>query len=329
MRKMMIFPVLLFIVFSCSGGDDFIEQNKNTLYEEIDRTVYDTIYHAQTDSLGNEIVDTIITERTETIRNDLKVSIDSLIFQFAAIGNGSMQGADCYGKYFFQFSSGFKYAYCYDMTNGKRLASFKLPGAPEGLDYHCNNADFSNTFYDDDDEFPLIYVSHPNSGHVSVCRIIRKQNTFTLDVVQTIVYTHLTNPDITIDKENGYMYASSYKNGTVHLYKYYIPDHHIPGEVLITQEKMLETFDTGYTVNRQGSIIKKNYYYLVEGVPNQGTDVFIKIVNLHNGSYSRINLSKTCGFYCEPEDVFFFNGDLYCATNSGKGVYKVYMSFNN
>ena len=93
MRKMMIFPVLLFIVFSCSGGD-FIEQNKNTLYEEIDRTVYDTIYHAQTDSLGNEIVDTIITERTETIRNDLKVSIDSLIFQFAAIGNGSMQGAD-------------------------------------------------------------------------------------------------------------------------------------------------------------------------------------------------------------------------------------------
>lgn len=329
MRRIMLLPILLFIIISCSGGDDFIEEKKNSLYEETDIIVYDTIYHTHKDSLGDEVVDTIITERTETIRNDLKISIDSLVFQYVNSCYGSMQGADCHGKYFFQFNNSFTYASCYDMTDGNRVALFKLPGTPDGLVYHCNNADFSNFFYNDDDEFPLVYVSHPNSGHVSVCRITHMQKSFTLDVVQTIVFTHLTNPDITIDNENGYMYASSYKNGTVHLYKYKTPDYHISGEVYIDPNDILETMDTGYTVNRQGSIIKDNYYYLVEGIPDQGTDVFIKVVNLKNGSYSRINLSKTCGFNWEPEDVFFYNNELYCVTNYGKGVYKVYISFNN
>lgn len=324
----MFFPILLFIIISCSGGDDFIEDNKNPLYEETERTVYDTIYHTQTDSAGNEVTDTIITERTETIRNDLKITIDSIVPLFAITNSRYLQGTDCYDRYMFVFHSDFNYASCFDVTNGKKQATFKLPGAPEGLNYHCNNADFSNSFYYEDDEFPLVYVSHPNSGHVSVCRITRKQKSFALDVVQTIVYNHLKDPDITIDNENGYMYASSYKNGTVHLYKYNIPDYHIEGDVIITEDDMLETFDTGYTVNRQGSIIKDNYYYLVEGIPNKGLDAFLKIVNLQNGSYSRINLSKTCGFYCEPEDVFFYDGELYCATNSGMGVYKIYLSFN-
>ncbi len=327
MKRMLLFPILLLLMMSC-GEDNSIVEDTNTLYEETTKVVYDTIYRTTTDSADNEVTDTIITERTETVRNDLKVLIDSLVFQYLVQGPGSMQGADCYDKYLFQFCAGFSYASCYDMTNGTKQAIFKFSGAPEGYDYHCNNADFSNYFYYEDDEFPLIYVSHPNSGHVTVCRITRKQKSFTLDVVQTIIFNHLTDPDITIDKDNDYIYASYFKNGTVHLNKYKTPDYRLSGEVLITQDDILETIDTGTTVNRQGSVIEDGYYYLVEGIPSWGTDVFIKIVNLNNGSYTRINLTKKLGFYYEPEDVFFYNNDLYCATNFNQGVYKVYMSFN-
>lgn len=324
---MLLLPFLFLLMMSC-GEENSIVEDTNTLYEETTKVVYDTIYRTTTDSADNEVTDTIITERTETVRNDLKITIDSLNYIFSITGAGSMQGADCYNNLIFQFCDKFKHAYCYDITNGNRVALFHFSGAPEGYDYHCNNADFSNFFYYVDDEFPLIYVSHPNSGHVTVCRITRKQKSFTLDVVQTIIFNHLTDPDITIDKDNDYLYASYYKGGTVHLNKYKMPDYHLSGEVFITPDEILETLDTGYTVNRQGSVIKGGYYYLMEGIPNRGTDVFIKIVNLNNGSYTRINLTKTCGFNYEPEDVFFYKNELYCTTNLGKGVYKVCMNFN-
>lgn len=325
---MLLLPVVFLLMMSC-GEDNSIVNDVNTLYEETTKVVYDTIYRTTTDSAENEVTDTIITERTETVRNDLKVIIDSLVSQFDVVCYGSMQGSDCYDKFLFIFSSGFVHVSCYDMSDRKKLSSFKLPGAPYGYNYHCNNADFSNYFYYEDDEFPLIYVSHPNSGHVTVGRITRKQNSFTLDVVQTIIFNHLTDPDITIDKDNDFMYASYYyKDGTVHLNKYKLPDYHISGDVHIQKEDVLETIDIGPTVNRQGSVIKDNFFYLMEGIPNRGTDVFVKIVNLENGSYTRINLTKICGFNHEPEDVFFYNDDLYCATQWSKEVFKFYMSFN-
>lgn len=327
MKRMLLFPVLLLLMMSC-GEDNSIVEDTNSLYEETTKVVYDTIYRTTTDSADNEVTDTIITERTETIRNDLKITIDSLLYQFNALCNGSVQGSDCYDKYLFVFSSDFIYVSCFDMSNSKRLSTFRLSGAPDGYNYHCNNADFSNNFYYEDDEFPLIYVSHPNSGHVSVCRITRKQNSFTLDVVQTIVFNHLTEPDIVIDKENSLMYASYYKNGTVHLNKYTMPDCHISGEVVITPNDQLDTIDIGPAVNRQGSVIKDGLFYMVEGVPSWGTDVYIKVASLKNGSYSRFNLSKLFRFYFELEDVFYYNDELYCTTNVQKDVYKICMSFN-
>lgn len=325
---MVFFPVLLFLLISCSGDNDFVEEI-NTLYEETTKIVYDTIFHTRIDSAGNEIVDTIITPHTESVRNDLNIVVDSMVYQFVVQGPGSMQGADCYKNKLFQFCNGFHWGSCYDMSNGKRLALFKFAGGPEGASYHCNNADFSNYFYSEEDELPLIYVSQSGPKHVSVCRLIRTQKSYDLEIVQTIVLKDLYSPDAVIDKENGYIYGYVYYNDKrLRLYKYKIPDYTISEEVVLTNDELLEILDLGHVTYRQGATIKDGLLYMVEGVPSWGTDIYLRIVNIKNGSYSRISLTKACGFYQEAEDIFFYNGELYCATNYGNGVYKIYLRFN-
>lgn len=326
---MVLLPIFLFSLISCGGEGDFIEDIPS-LYEDCTKLVYDTVYRSELDSAGNIITDTIITERTETIRNDLKITIDSIALQFIVLGPGSMQGADCYDKFLFQFCDGFDYATCYDMSNGNRQALFKFLGAPEGYNYHCNNADFSNDFYYDDDEFPLIYISQNAHRHVVVCRIVRSNNSFSLDVVQTIIFKDLYSLDIAIDNENGYMYNyAAIGRNKLRLLKYKIPDYRLSGEVTLTKEDIMDTLDvSGYISDYQGAKIKGNFLYLAEGVPSWGSEPCIRIVNLRNGSYSRFNLTRLFGFYYELEDVFFYNDELYLATNYGKGVYKICMSFN-
>lgn len=327
MRKMILFPFLTFLLFSCGGENAFVE-DIDELYEEKTKVVYDTICRTETDSEGNEVTDTIITERTETVRNDLKITIDSICYKFVIEGPGSMQGADCYNNLVFQFCNGFNYASCYDITNGNKIAMFKFAGAPSGLNYHCNNADFSQTFFSDDDEFPLIYVSQSSPRHVVVGRIARKKNTFTMDVVQTIVLSGIPSADVVIDKENGYMYAYVYNMDKLILYKYKIPEYNLSDRIVLTKDDILETIDIGHVTYRQGATIKDGFLYMLDGVPNWGTEVYLKVVNLENGSYSRISLSHNFGFYYEAEDVFFYNNDLFLVTNFNKGVYKVCMSFN-
>lgn len=326
---MMILPLLLYLLISCGGDGDYIEEI-HTLYEEDTKIVYDTVYRAGTDSAGNEITDTIISERTETVRNDLKITIDSLNYIFSIIGAGSMQGADCYNNLIFQFCDKFKHAYCYDITNGNRVALFHFSGAPDGYNYHCNNADFSDTFYYEDDEFPLIYISQNAHRHVVVCRIVRTSDSFSLDVVQTIVFKDIYSLDIALDNENGLMYNYAATSGNnLRLLKYKIPDYRLPGEVTLTKEDILDTLDiAGYISDYQGAKIKDGLFYFAEGVPNWGSEPCIRIVNLENGSYSRYNLTKLFGFYYELEDVFFYNNELYCTTNFGKGVYKVCLNYN-
>ncbi len=352
-------PFLFCMLISCGDNEDFIkeihslnEDDTITVYDTIDSartdsigneisdtiisekpdtiTVYETVDSTRTDSIGNEISDTIISEKLDIVNNDLKITIDSLVFQFVVLGPGSMQGADCYDRYLFQFCDGFHYASCYDMSNGKEQAIFKFPGAPKGYNYHCNNADFSNTFYYEDDEYPLIYISQNAHKHVVVCRISRTNNTFSLNVIQTIVFKDLYSLDITIDNENGYMYNYAAVGGNkLRLLKYKIPDHRLSEEVTLTKEDILDTLDIdGYISDYQGARIKDGLFYFAEGVPNWGSDPCIRIVNLSNGSYSRFNLKTLFGFNHELEDLFFYNDELYCATNYGKGIFKVCLSFD-
>lgn len=289
------------------------------------------------------IINTHTTENGEeksTVDDDetgsaVKLIIDSIVFKFKQDAPGDLQGADCYDGIMFQFCDHFSYAAGYDMNTLNRIALFKTPSVSS---YHCNNADFSNTFYDENDRFPLLYISQfrDNDRCIIVCRIIQEKNNYSLKVVQTIQlpYDHSVigyYTDAVLDNENGYMYVYSYdstKYNSISIHKFKMPEFIENESVVLTNDDIIESFGNGYCKHPQGAIIKDGLLYMVEGVPNWGTEVYLRVTNLENKSHIRVSFSNLqTEWVWEPEDVFFYNDDLYCVSNFCRGVFKMSIRF--
>ena len=87
----------------------------------------------------------------------------------------SVQGADCYGDILFQFQHTNSAVLIYDLKEKEYLGRVPLPPNAHN---HCNNVSFSRLFYEEGDEFPLLYVSGSQSGtynHIQVYRILRAE----------------------------------------------------------------------------------------------------------------------------------------------------------
>ncbi len=117
------------------------------------------------------------------------------------------QGAAIYGDYLFSLTSVGK-CYVYDIPTGQLISEFKLASYNEGYDSegkadsryanHANTANFSTVKFDENDQFPLLYITTGSSGDrdkdnsliskISVERIIIKDGTWSSECVQLIQY---------------------------------------------------------------------------------------------------------------------------------------------
>lgn len=150
---------------------------------------------------------------------------------------------------------------------------------------HANNANFSDVFYLQDDEFPLLYVSRckKQDQECLVYRISRNDGWKT-DLVQTIrSNTNSNNYDSswTIDNENKIIYYYSYTNGNYNVYRnnsciifaWKLPD--ISHDVLLLKEDALLSFEIPYCV-LQGACVYRGLILLNAhggesiGVPDYG-----------------------------------------------------------
>lgn len=314
----LLFFVFLLILLSCSNTS-----------EEDDMLI---IIQPTTD----EVEDSLTVGEKEG-ESSAKLVIDSIVYKFSQVAAGDLQGADCYDGVMFQFCDKFSYASCYDMETYKRLSFFKTPSVSS---YHCNNADFSNIFYDENDRFPLLYISQfrNNDRCVIVCRITQEKNVYSIRVVQKIqlpmdhsIIGYYT--DAVLDNENGFMYVYSYnstKYNSISIHKFKIPEFREDETVVLTNDDIIESFNNGFCRHPQGAIIKNGLLYMVEGVPNWGTEVYLRVTNLKNKSHARVSFSKMqTDRTWEPEDIFFYNDELYCASNFCQGVYKMSIRFEN
>ncbi|MBQ8510176.1 MAG: hypothetical protein IJ493_09755 [Clostridia bacterium] len=117
----------------------------------------------------------------------------------------SVQGFAIHGSIgFISYHTGIVAAYDLAAKNPSPIDVFTLgsynPGEPDNrYTNHANQGMFSSRYYDDGDEFPLLYVTAGNSGDtdelgfISRCaveRITRKNGRFTSECVQTIVYNN-------------------------------------------------------------------------------------------------------------------------------------------
>ena len=258
--------------------------------------------------------------------DDVGIKISKYMDQ--ASGGVSVQGADCYGDYLFQFQHANAAVFIYDLKNKEFVSKVELKAKSQN---HCNNASFSRIFYEEGDEFPLLYVSGSQSGtynHVQVYRITRASQVFSIEQVQEIIlpqatsYNNLYWTGAVMDNENGYMYIYANTNGA-QIAKLHIPDIY-KNKVEMSEENILEQFSLGGFNHQQGAVIDRAILYIFDGVPAWGDTNYLRIIDLlKKEDVAKINIKKK-GFTAEAEGAFFYKGELFCATNNS-GIFKVFM----
>ena len=158
----------------------------------------------QVDYLTEEV--TNLVEKTSTIPEGLetyayegeRISLAprfAMERRFTAVASG--QGCACYGDYLFIGKGDEATLYIYKMPSGASASNspISFEGYPIA-NTHANTMSFSNQFYQQGDEFPLLYISsgystgsNPKTYHVYAVRIQRSGETFSAEIVKTIVFT--------------------------------------------------------------------------------------------------------------------------------------------
>lgn len=340
MRKSILLFLFLTIATTCiSCGEDFFEEeiiyrNDSIIYvnDSVPNNNSNPGDTTKTDTTRTDSTKTDTTKTDTVIINKEYVSIQEITKYMNQSSSGSVQGADCYGDYLFQFQDKNAAVYVYNLKEKKYLGKVTL--TPNNNN-HCNNASFSRIFYQEGDEFPLIYVSGSGSGtynHVQVYRISKKESSFNIEQVQEILF-----PDSNSDNDlywtdimmhNDYMCvstAASEGDGKITLFKIPNPK---KNEVRLTNDDVIDSFHVGKFTHHQGANIKNDILYIFDGVPAWGDTNYLRIIDLKNKKdLAKINITEK-GFRVEPEGAFFYNGDLFNASNRS-GIYKFKLYINN
>lgn len=238
----------------------------------------------------------------------------------------SVQGASCYGDYLFQFQDHNANVYIYNLKDKEIVDTVSMKPVQYN---HCNNVSFSNIFYDNNDEFPLLYVSGSGLGHYNhaqIYRIQRENRSFTLNKVQEIILPQCNEANnlywtgIIMDNKNNYMYVYANKNGA-QIAKFNIPDTHEP-EIILTDEDIIEQFSLDSFNHQQGAVISNGFLYVMDGVPQWGDTNYLRIIDLErHEDYAIYNVSEM-GFNQEFEGLTVFN-DILIAPANGSGIFSI------
>ncbi len=323
---MSFFLLCLMLLLACSNGDD-------------------------DDIMNNTIVglDTIIIDKKDTIivEKDTKGKMgfivlnqdDAIDFNIEKVvywtkqprGKRGKQGGDAYNGYLCQFEGGHSVLDIIDINNKAPLTTIETN---YNDNYHCNNADFSNTFYGVHDDFPLLYSSQ--QGKYLRCivadRITQIDGNYMLETVQRIDLPYENEvslqytPDAVIDKKNGFIYV--YAGNTIPITDFYIYQFRLPrieeGDVVKLKEEDIISkwvIKDNPAYYKQGGMMRDGLLITLEGK----SDNKMRIIDLKNHRYKLIDLMSDYNARWEPEDIFEVEGDLFIASG-GTGIYKIALS---
>ena len=244
----------------------------------------------------------------------------------------SVQGADCFKSYVCLFCADHSNLQILDMINKEQVSAISLPSL--GSAYHCNNVDFSSTFYDENDFFPLLYSSHQgkNARCVLVDRLFMDGGKFKAKTIQRIDIPYEIDealrftPDALIDNQNKCLYV--YTGNTIPITDFYIFKFRLPmiteGAVRLTKEDIMSAWviQDNPSYYKQGGIVKNNILYIMEGVPGWNTDNIMRVIDLNNETYTLFNLTELYNAVWEPEDIFIYDENLY-VLSSGSGIFLI------
>lgn len=258
--------------------------------------------------------------------------------------NGGQDGA-VYGNYLFRFDA---VGNCgvYDLKTGGKLSSFRA-GSVEKLKIHSNAVCFGKEYFEEGDEFPLLYSNVYNSyqaceerleGHLGVYRLTRDGVTFSASLVQVIrvgftedlsLWKSLPgNGDVrpygnfTVDAENGILWAFTMrdKEKVTRFFSFPLPkksdgvfDERF-GCNVVTLEKgaMITDFDAPYSNFLQGACFDNGLIYSTEGFSNTpSAPAVMRVIDVNAKKQAAVLTFREWGMTIEPEFIYVCDGNIY------------------
>lgn len=309
--------VLLFFLSLSACGEDSYESAKKPMYEDPIATDDE-----KTPNEDNKL--------PSPSSDDEEQHITKVDFYMGQCSSSlSMQGAALFGSTLFQFVNGNSEIHVYDIEQKEYLGTIKSGG---NSNWHNNQAIFSQNYYEEGDEFPLLYVSQILSTQqtIQVWRVIRTDDLFDFQLVQELQLpfdndeNNLFHFNIVMDNNQYFwLYSRNRHTKLGQISKWELPDPHF-AKMTLVEEDMLERFPIDVIMqDAQGGYMIGQRIYFVQGVPGR-TDLRMHIVNVNTQEVTTFNLCDY-NFKVEPEGLCFYKGRFLCTSNR-RGIYEIYLN---
>ena len=242
----------------------------------------------------------------------------------------NIQGASITDGKLFQLHDGNQPIVVYDMKNGAFICEIEVEPTKT---WHNNTASFSDIYYEDGDEYPLLYVSQENiKEHKAVVFRIKdvKGGGMSAEIVQTIIFPEpiemgLYYPNLALDLDAGYLYLTGFswaswnkpeRGNAVQLLRFRLPSPKEGPVVKFWTKDILERYCFDFKVATQGAAIRGGKLYQVFGGPGNSCIVCTDLSTGTEEFKSELN-----GIPGEPEGLGFHNDRIIVSCNDGE-VYR-------
>ena len=219
---------------------------------------------------------------------------------------------------------------------------------------HSNAVSFGGVYYENGDEFPLLYSTVYNTykkekdrreGVCCVYRIVRDGNTFTSKLIQIIKIGFVENTNLwksfqgkedvrpygnfTVDRESGKLYAFVMRDRAkkTRFFSFNIPklsagvfnsEYGVP-VLTLCENDIIDFFDIDYMRYMQGACFHDGKIYSLEGffASDEENPPALRIISLQNKEQIFYKRFSEIGLDVEPEFIEFYNGVCYYIDGHG------------
>ena len=238
------------------------------------------------------------------------------------------QSLSVFGDIAFCFNHG-EECRIYDLRTGERQFSDPLPDKS-----HHNNAQFSNVYFEPDDELPLLVLSRgdypPNPNDFYIVRVEEEDGYYSFSVVKTVhntIQEAQNNGSWVIDEEHGKLFlycmtAGDYRvknDNSFCVFSFCLPDITDPEDVTLSYEDVLQKWEYTYLVHQGGTYYNGYLFFNVQSLSTvEGKDVVSsKSVIAINASDGRIDIVLPLDDIKETEGISVCNNKLYVSFKEG------------
>lgn len=262
----------------------------------------------------------------------------------------SGQDGAIFGDYVFRFDARGN-CNVYSMAKQEKTSTFVLGGL-DILVPHSNAVCFGTEYYEETDEFPLLYSNIYNNyskaedrleGVCCVYRLTRNGSVFQTSLVQVIEIGFVENTEywksmgttgdvrpygnfvVDADGQKLYGFVMRDKERVTRYFSFALPklaDGEISEKfgvrtVTLGLDDIQSRFDCEYSNYIQGACCHENKIYSVEGFSDAVNPAKMRIIDLEKQVQEEVLDLYEMGLTIEPEFVDFFEGELYYSDAKG------------